>query len=470
MKDKNRGPSVWTIIGMIVLLVAAYWVHQHWPMVLRVLHLAALVVVAALLGLFAYAGLRVLLAHPDKRRNFVMLWRARWRWRWLCRAAGLVHMDRHSGRLDPERPPRVMYPLARFRADRYGIVISVTTVPKVGRLEFEKSAQHLADAMRCVRVSVSQRAPGHLVVRGVRKDPLARFTTMEDAPEGTYSDPHPFAPYVGRDEWAAERYLDLSGVTGITVAGLPGMGKTSLVLSLLWQLAGSGAVQFVFVDGKGGGDYRDWQERSWMYAGDDLGDAVRTFGVVEALMRARLAKVEAGILPRNGWHRGPTPKCPLIVTVVDECHSYFDSTAVKSGTIEDGQVKACRGSVGQLVKKGRSVLFVTIIITQKQTSDAVPTAIRDNCRYGFSFGVKTKDAAVAALGEAIREYPSYCPTTLRDPSMVGVCTASMQTGQDPFVRLRVPEVSERAAAERARDTGYLREDPMRLLAAAEPAA
>ena len=51
----------------------------------------------------------------------------------------------------------------------------------------------------------------------------------------------------------------------------------------------------------------------------------------------------------------------------------------------------------QLIKKGRSVLFLTILLTQKGTSDAIPTAIRDNAGLGFSFAVKTKDAAVAGL-------------------------------------------------------------------------
>jgi S-DNA-T family DNA segregation ATPase FtsK/SpoIIIE len=103
--------------------------------------------------------------------------------------------------------------------------------------------------------------------------------------------------------------------------------------------------------------------------------------------------------------------------------------------------------------------MVTVLITQKQTSDAIPTAIRDNCRYGLSFAVKTKDAAVASLGEQIRQHDSCCPTTLQDPAYVGVCTASLRTGQDPFVRIRVPEVTEAAATARALQTASNRSDP-----------
>jgi len=116
---------------------------------------------------------------------------------------------------------------------------------------------------------------------------------------------------------------------------------------------------------------------------------------------------------------------------------------------------------GQLVRKGRSVLFLTIWITQKQTSDAIPTAIRDNCRLGLSFAVKTKDAAVAALGEGIREYPGYCPTGLLDPAYVGVATASLATAHSPFVRIRVPQLDEESVAARAVATASLRRDPTR---------
>lgn len=66
---------------------------------------------------------------------------------------------------------------------------------------------------------------------------------------------------------------------------------------------------------------------------------------------------------------------------------------------------------------------------------------------------------MAALGDHIREHPSYCPTTLQDPAYVGVCTAALRTGQDPFVRLRVPEVTEEAAAARAAETVSKRLDP-----------
>jgi S-DNA-T family DNA segregation ATPase FtsK/SpoIIIE len=233
-----------------------------------------------------------------------------------------------------------------------------------------------------------------------------------------------------------------------------------MVLSWLCQLAERGAVQFVLIDGKGGGDYSAWAHRAWMYAGDELDGATAVLERVHTLMRARLAVLEAQG-PRNRWHVGPTPDWPLIVTVIDECQSALDLDAVKGDRNAEAHVRSCRRSVASLVRKGRSPLFLTVLVTQKPTSDSLPTSIRDNCRVALSFAVKTKDAAVATLGEQIREYPSACPTTLQDEAYIAVATAALRTGHDPFVRLRVPQLTEEAADARAIATASLRLDPTR---------
>ena len=148
------------------------------------------------------------------------------------------------------------------------------------------------------------------------------------------------------------------------------------------------------------------------------GRAAAAAGALEKVhleMRDRLATVTERTGHRNAWRVGPTPALRLLVTVIDECHTFFDLDGVKGSPADDKLVRSCRTLAGQLVRKGRSVLAVTILITQKQTGDAIPTFIRDNCRHGLSFAVKTRDAAVAALGEGIRDYPSYCPSGYKIP-------------------------------------------------------
>ena len=74
-----------------------------------------------------------------------------------------------------------------------------------------------------------------------------------------------------------------------------------------------------------------------------------------------------------------------------------------------------------------------------------------------------KAASICGLGEGIRDYPTYCPTTLRDRSMIGVCTSTLPNGADPFTRVRVPEVTEQAASARAMETVSYRTDPVQLV-------
>jgi S-DNA-T family DNA segregation ATPase FtsK/SpoIIIE len=415
-------------------------------------------------------------------RHFPATVWARLRWRWLARNLNLAYLDQHrraskrpsvpfgtSVRVVPTsagQPMRLRFPRARFRADEFGIIARVKTVPGVGRAEFDARASHIADAWRCVRVQVSQPKPGRVVVRGLRSDPLlVRYSAppvsnsaVKSAPPGGMdltSGFDSFRLYIGRDEWGVDRHLPLRGVAGITIGGLPGYGKTSLVNSWLCQLAGSSEVQFVIIDGKGAGEYDHWADRAWIYTGDDLPAAAAALEDTHALMRSRFAQRQ----------RDAT----LIVTVIDECHTFMDLDAVKGDRQAEAHVRSVRALTGQLVRKGRVALMVTILLTQKQTGDAIPTFIRDNSGLGLAFALKTKEAAVASLGDHIREYPGHCPTGLQDPAYVGVCTASLRTGLDPFVRVRVPEITEEAAAERAVQTASMRRDPCAMHQAEVPA-
>ncbi|MEV5678489.1 DUF2637 domain-containing protein [Streptomyces sp. NPDC052179] len=90
-----------------------------------------------------------------------------------------------------------------------------------------------------------------------------------------------------------------------------------------------------------------------------------------------------------------------------------------------------------LVKKGRSVGILVILISQKTTGDAIPTFIRDVCPIGLSFAQKTVEAAVAALGDDIRNWPDASPVTLQDPAYVGVAVMAMQ-GRPGYTRIRTP--------------------------------
>jgi DNA segregation ATPase FtsK/SpoIIIE, S-DNA-T family len=108
-----------------------------------------------------------------------------------------------------------------------------------------------------------------------------------------------------------------------------------------------------------------------------------------------------------------------VVVVVDESHTYVQT--VRRQFKEAAEENAWH--LEQLVKKGRSVAMLTVLITQKQTGDAIPTAVRDVCQFSLSCACKTNDAAVAALGADIRSHAEVSPVRLVGREHVGVVVA-----------------------------------------------
>jgi hypothetical protein len=108
---------------------------------------------AAIVTLLAIAAARFAWMPPAAKRNYPAAVWARFRWRWLCRSLGLAWIDEHSKAVKPipvgtsvtvrrrgRERQRLRYPRAHFKADAYGLVASVKTIPRVGRTEFEKQA------------------------------------------------------------------------------------------------------------------------------------------------------------------------------------------------------------------------------------------------------------------------------------------------------------------------------------------
>ena len=401
---------------------------------------------------------------PQARKHIPLAVYARFGWRWFCRAQRLAYVDQHRRRsirpgtgtsvtvLKPadNGTVKLRYPRARIRADEYGITARVKAIPLAGsRQDFQDVSDYLADHWKCVRVQVSQPKPGRVLLRGLRTDPLTEVLPAADVPaavlgEGV-ADLRRLQLLLGRDEWASWRHLSLNDTPGITVGGLPGFGKTEFVRWLLRQLDGV-PLKLTVIDGKGSFDYDDIADRCWISTGDDLLGAAAALERAHGEMRSRLGSVldlTGGY--RNAWHVGPTKAMPLQLTIIDEAHTFYDLEGNKGDREAEAAIRACRMHTTQLVKKGRSVLCVTVIVTQKQTSDAVPTSIRDVCGAGFSFACRSREGSVSALGETIRNYELYCPTTLQDASYVGVMTARLRTGLDPFVRIRVPRLDVQPA-------------------------
>src|ERR1017187_10930374 len=160
----------------------------------------------------------------------------------------------------------------------------------------------------------------------------------------------------------------------------------------------------------------------------------------------RLSTVVERTGKRNAWAVGPSDDFPLIIGVLDETQTWLDVAAMRGDQKREAMARRCVRLASEIIRKSGSVMMLGILATQKPTGDSLPVTCRDNCALSVSFGLRTTEGAVAALGEGIRTFASYSPLLLRDP---GVCVASLPTGSDPYALLRVPEGTETMADQRA---------------------
>jgi S-DNA-T family DNA segregation ATPase FtsK/SpoIIIE len=436
--------------------------------------LVAVAVVAVFAGWAVWWSVRYLLADPMSRLSIRQAVRVRRGWKRLAPMLKLAATDKTPTALatlsnTDGKPikPRVLVPALKVKHDAYGVIARATCLPGVGLEEFQKAAPHLANAWRCTRVAVTQDKPGQVVIRGVRLDPL-KFKT-EHHPTGEI--PQEAARWdIGLDEYAQPVSVDLAQVPGVTVAGLPGFGKTSLINRLISDWAPSPAVQFACADGKVStareGDYAHLVQRMFAFVGDDLEEANALFKRLVELRRSRVAAAGPILGTQSMWDVGPSEAWPLVVLIIDEAHTYFRDHKGSDPKTKKLAALAAENArlVEDLVKKGRSMGILVILATQKSTGDAIPTFIRDVCPVGLSFAQKTAEAAVAALGEDIREWPDANPINLQDRAYVGVASMNHQS-QPGFTRIRTPFVSGMDSATIARQTAHLTDDPADILAA-----
>lgn len=438
---KDRRSTVPGVLALVLTVAVVYVVARYW----------AWIVTAAGVGLglvVIESAVRFALLDPAARRYWLPARWARFQWRRTAKNLRLAPVDRHRGDgIDSAAARTVNLPRARFYPDPFGFRVRLRLVPGVNRADVEATADYLAVAWKAHRIAVTQPKPHRLELRALRSDPLWEPYPQADIPPevfGTTSvqrDLRDLSLYLGRDEWGEHRSIPLSGVAGVTIGGQPGFGKTEFVNFLLRQLAPLPA-KFIIIDGKGSYDYEPWRDRAQILTGDDLNDAAAAVDEAHTEMRLRLGNILelTGGTP-NGWHVGPRDGLELLVTIIDEASTFFDADGWKGDRDAERTARQIRFLSAQLAKKGRSALCVSIFITQKLDGTALPTSIRDQCSAGMSFAVRTRDAAVCALGETIKDYPSQCPTSLQDPAYIGCMTARLpQVGSDPFVRLRVPRL------------------------------
>lgn len=262
--------------------------------------------------------------------------------------------------------------------------------------------------------------------------------------------------------------LKLRDCSGTVVGGLPGAGKTSGLTCVLSSLVASDSVQFLIWDGKGGSDWEWMAPRAALWNADDE-DRARVADELESLVAVMRERVRNMKRLRGGssiWDTGgPSPDLPLLVLVVDECHTYLDEKDLPKGDKEAAAIRQrTENALATLVKKGRSSGIWVVLATQKPTADSLPTKIGSNAASAISFRVKTAPSEQAILGSA--PGPGD-PTATELPADPGYAVLATERGDRE--RVRFPRLPESVAESHARAHQHLAWTWDRITAPTTPA-
>ena len=334
----------------------------------------------------------------------------------------------------------------------FGASVELDAVDGQELADYRKAASRLATALMVPSVSVSESRPGFFQLDLRVSDPLASPVIR-----ASVTPVSEWALELGDDEDGNPKNVPIGNVSGVVVGGLPGSGKTAWLTQTLAAFASCDAVQMIVIDGKGGMDLNALSARSYQFVNDDMDlDAVVTaLHDVKEVVRERLQNLHSVFGTSNFWNHGPTPEVPVVFVLIDECQTFLDSRQLLGKELK-AKGAEIHSLVNFLVRKGRSAGVVTILSTQKPTADSLPTDIRDNSSVRICFGVQSRYAAEAVLGDEWSSDSAASP--LGAPVGIGVASV-----EGTFVRFRAPYVREAAVSEWVDQYAGLRGDPAQLL-------
>ncbi|MFE6919344.1 hypothetical protein ACFVDJ_35680, partial [Streptomyces rubiginosohelvolus] len=230
------------------------------------LRLAPLVVGLALVALAAWGAVALFLttyryirATPLQRRRMRHAWKIARRWRRLAPNLGLARVDENTkGVKDLNgkvKKPVTVVPRLKVFPEPWGIRAVLQTIPKVGIDEVDKAAGWLADAWDCQTIEVKRLAAGLVEITGIVGNPLDEHQPY------VWPETADWVLPMGHNPWMRQVGIPLKQLSGIKVAGMPGYGKTMLMLAWMASLANRASVQFAVFDGKTADPrYGDWGE------------------------------------------------------------------------------------------------------------------------------------------------------------------------------------------------------------------
>lgn len=188
--------------------------------------------------------------------------------------------------------------------------------------------------------------------------------------------------------------LVFAEVSGAVVSGMPGTGKSVSMRLPFLALDKYPHAKVTVLDCKGGADWEGFSNViGFSPAQTDLDNLQTASDVIDEVIDEMKARYADGLT--QFWNLPPESRPPFRLLVIDESQELFESSP-------DPAVKKIRAQilpkVSALVKKGRASGVCVVLLSQKQTSDAIPTSIRDNATLKVAFRLATREAVIAGMG------------------------------------------------------------------------
>ncbi|WP_100462550.1 hypothetical protein [Mycobacteroides abscessus] len=278
-----------------------------------------------------------------------------------------------------------------------GLMVALKGAPGQTLSTYRGALPHLVTAWNAPRLTVSEPEGGIYLFSFNDRDPLEGGTYRLQGPHRYDADEGRSLLGVGAD--GREVWISWADNSGMVVAGAPGTGKTASLLPVLAGMAGQ--VEIHLADGKAMFDWEGISPICRTYLRSGKPDAPQ-----EMLRRVYAASKRRGEAiyrltgESNFWNLNRAQRRELgvtpIVVVLDECQKYLDWSGMEKD--EKTIIATNRKYVREMVQEGRSAGVVVILITQKPTSESIPTIIRDNAALRLSYYVRSSAAATAVLG------------------------------------------------------------------------
>lgn len=358
------------------------------------------------------------LAVGPTRRLFLAWFRCARTRRQILHAFAATRMGNPAGQL-----PRVRW----VQPQPFGERIHVRTRPGHSAELFDLRMEEFRAATKAntVRITRDPHRSHRVTLDVIRRDPLASATVawedQGDEPLSLWE-----AVHLGQNEFArAVRTLLIE--RSMLIGGQPGSGKSSALTVIVGHAARSDA-HLVLID-PNGVQFTPWRDRAWLYAGSDPDEALGVLYRLRAEIDRRLSVLNAV----DGVNRKITPELAArhnmrpILFAVDE-FAFHTSVA---GTPRTQQEFAA--VLRDIVSRGRAVLVVTVIATQRPTQDVVPRAISDLFTVRLAFRTATPGNSDVILGDGwVKKGYDASQIDLEGPG-VGILRAD---GTNP-VRLKI---------------------------------